>query len=88
MSLPLDTKCEPDSLQSMPANGYVVYDEITSNSIKVMGLVPDVCYLFGIRTQASVSDSPGSFITIKGVIVTKGNRMETLLNYINGKCFF
>ena len=63
ISRPDDTECSGD-LTTLP-DGYTVYPVNTSSdNIEVFGLMPDTCYVFGVRVYTSISISPGEF-TVK-----------------------
>ena len=64
-----DCSAEDDSLP----NGYTLYYPRTSNHyIEVVGLMSGTCFVFGVRTYTSVTDSLGEFSLIQGNTISEG----------------
>lgn len=81
IALPQDKECSRSTSPSILPNGYGIYYETThGSSIEVNGLVPDICYMFGVRALASVFDSPGEFSVVQTAIITQG---DCYFNYCN-----
>ena len=89
ISRPDNTECSGD-LTTLP-DGYTVYPVNTSsNNIEVFDLMPDTCYIFGVRVHVSIANTIGEFSLIWKATISEGKylmfyriaSMERVLNYI------
>ena len=89
ISRPDNTECSGD-LTTLP-DGYTVYPvNISSNNIEVFDLIPDTCYIFGVRVHVSIANTIGEFSLIWKATISEGKyfmfyrvaSMERVLNYI------
>ena len=72
ISRPDNTECSGD-LTTLP-DGYTVYPVNTSsNNIEVFDLMPDTCYVFGVRGYTSVSGAPGEFSITQKATISEGS---------------
>ena len=68
----IDPDCSGD-LVSLPYE-YTVYSPRTVNdTIKVLGLMSNSCYVFGVRAYESVSEFFGEYSIINGVTISESN---------------
>ena len=79
------------NLTTLP-DGYTVYPVNTSsNNIEVFDLMPNTCYIFGVRVHVSIANTIGEFSLIwratisegKYIIFSRVASMERVLNYIH-----
>ena len=71
ISRPDNTECSGD-LTTLP-DGYTVYPVYPwSDNIEVLDLIPDTCYIFGVRVHVSIANTIGEFSLIWKATISEG----------------